>query len=134
MKKFALLFILILSSCVSLTRQEQNKLAELRSYGITVDTPADDWKAPASPAAAAALNLLPGFGDFYLASGEAGDSSFYLYGFLNLLTWPISVLWGIPEGAIDANTINKRELIYFYTYDTAAKETLNRLELERKKL
>lgn len=134
MKKIVLLLILILSSCVSLTRQEQNKLAELRSYGITVDTPADDWKAPANPAAAAALNLLPGFGDFYLASGEAGDSSFYLYGFLNLLTWPISVLWGIPEGAIDANTINKRELIYFYTYDSTAKETLSRLELERKGL
>ena len=95
---------LLLASCTSLTHQERNTLRSLQAQGITVDKPVGNWEAPASPAGAGALNLLPGFGNFYLASGNAGDSGQYLYGFLNLLTWPISILWGIPEAAIDAGT------------------------------
>ena len=60
---------------------------------------------------------MPGIGNFYLASGNAGQSEHYLYGTLNLLTWPISILWGVPEGVVDANRINERELIYFYNFD-----------------
>ena len=44
--------------------------------------------------------------------------------FLNLLTWPISVVWGIPEAAVDANRINERELIYYYTFNPAGQEAL----------
>lgn len=47
-----------------------------------------------------------------------------LYGFLNLLTWPISVVWGIPQAAVDAGRINERELIYYYTFDEGGKEAL----------
>ncbi len=115
---------LLLASCTSLTHQERNTLRSLQAQGITVDKPVGNWEAPASPAGAGALNLLPGFGNFYLASGNAGDSGQYLYGFLNLLTWPISILWGIPEAAIDAGTINERELIYFYTFDESGKIAL----------
>lgn len=115
---------LLLASCTSLTHQERNTLRSLQAQGITVDKPVGNWEAPASPAGAGALNLLPGFGNFYLASGNAGDSGQYLYGFLNLLTWPVSVLWGIPEAAIDAGTINERELIYFYTFDESGKIAL----------
>ncbi len=123
MKKIILAFCL-LSACTSLTRHEQTELQKLKSQGITVDTPKGDWERPANPAAAGALNLLPGFGNFYLASGNAGQSEHYLYGFLNLLTWPISIIWGIPEAAIDANNINKRELVYFYNYDEVGKGVL----------
>ena len=70
------------------------------------------------------MNILPGFGNFYLAVGNGGDSSYYLYGALNLLFWPISVLWGIPEATIDANRINERELIYYYTFEEGGKEAL----------
>lgn len=115
---------LLLASCTSLTHQERNTLRSLQAQGITVDKPVGNWEAPASPAGAGALNLLPGFGNFYLAAGNAGDSGQYLYGFLNLLTWPISILWGIPEAAIDAGTINERELIYFYTFDESGKIAL----------
>ena len=119
MKNFytLILVLAILNACTTLTRQEQNTLRSLKSQGITVDKTAGDWERPANPAGAGALNLLPGFGNFYLASGNGGDSSHYLYGFLNLLSWPISIIWGIPEAAIDANRINERELIYYYTYD-----------------
>ena len=115
---------LLLASCTSLTHQERNTLRSLQAQGITVDKPVGNWEAPASPAETGALNLLPGFGNFYLAAGNAGDSGQYLYGFLNLLTWPISILWGIPEAAIDAGTINERELIYFYTFDESGKIAL----------
>ena len=58
------------------------------------------------------------------------EKSHYLYGFLNLLTWPLSIIWGIPEAAIDANTINERELVYFYTYDESGKQSLRNRGLE----
>lgn len=132
MKKIAILstFCLALSACTSLSYHEQNALRSLNANGISVDKPAGEWKRPANPAGAGALNLLPGVGNFYLASGNGGDGSHYLYGFLNLLTWPISVVWGIPEAAIDAGTINERELVYYYTFDESGKEALKVRGLE----
>jgi hypothetical protein len=94
----------------------------LKGQGVTVDRPAGSWERPANPAGAGALNLLPGFGNFYLASGNGGDSSHYLYGTINLLFWPISILWGVPEAAIDANNINEREMLYYYKYDAQGKK------------
>lgn len=116
-KLLTLLTVLLLSGCCSLTHQEQRQLRELKAKGITVERSQADWEAPASPLAAGLWGILPGGGNFYLAGGEGGDSSQYLYGFLNLLTWPLSVLWEIPQSVIDAGTINKRELIYYYTYE-----------------
>ena len=115
---------LMLSNCTSLTRQEQTELHLLKGQGVTVDRPVGSWERPASPAGAGALNLLPGFGNFYLASGNGGDSSHYLYGAVNLLLWPVSILWGIPEAAVDAGKINEREMLYYYKYDTLGKKEL----------
>ncbi|MCM1324431.1 MAG: hypothetical protein NC218_09910 [Acetobacter sp.] len=128
MKKLILMLALCItiSGCTSLSMTERNTIQSLKSKGITVDKPAGNWERPASPAGAGALNILPGFGNFYLASGNGGDGGHYLYGFLNLLTWPLSVVWGIPEAAIDAGTINERELIYYYTYNEAGKQALKR--------
>ena len=115
---------LLLSGCVSLTHQENNTLRSLRAQGITTEKPVGNWEKPASAAGAGLLNLLPGGGNFYLASGNGADNGQMLYGFLNLLTWPISVVWGIPQAAVDAGRINERELIYYYTFDEGGKEAL----------
>lgn len=116
-QKLSILAVCLLCGCTSLTYHEQRSLRELKAQGITVETPKSEWERPANPLAAGALNLLPGVGNFYLASGNAGQSEHYMYGFLNLLTWPFSVIWGIPEAAIDANNINKRDFIYYNTYE-----------------
>lgn len=113
---------LLLSACQSLTYQEQRQLSELQYKGISVDRPLGDWEKPASPMKAGLLNILPGVGNFYLGNGRAAQSEQNLYGFLNLLTWPISILWGIPAAAIDADTVNKRDLLMYYQYDERGKE------------
>ena len=114
----------LLCGCTNLTRQEEMHLRQLQSHGITVDRPVGSYEKPASVPVAATLNILPGFGNFYLGSGEAAESSHWLYGFLNLLMWPISPVWSIAEAGIDANTINKRELLYYYQYDKQGKKEL----------
>ncbi|HCU59148.1 MAG TPA: hypothetical protein DIC64_04115 [Alphaproteobacteria bacterium] len=126
MKKLSLLFILCLAACTSLTKAEQDQLHLLKSYGITVDKPIGQYEKPAKPAAAGLLNLLPGFGNFYLAAGNGAESNHWLYGAGNLLFWPISILWGVPEAVVDANNINKRELIYYYQYNPIGKQELQR--------
>ena len=115
-KYFIMLLVSAVCCCTTLTHQERDQLYQLKSQGITVDR-AGDFEPPANPGVAGVLNILPGFGNFYLAAGNGAESSHWLYGFLNLLFWPISVVWAIPEAAIDANTINERELIYHYKYD-----------------
>ena len=105
-----------LLGCTSLSSTEKAKIRELEAQGIRV--PHETVK---HPVVAGALNVLPGFGNFYLAAGtDEGDH--WLYGLLNLLTWPASVIWAIPEGAIDATNINKRETVYYYTYGAGKSE------------
>ncbi len=126
MKKIILTFIClgVLSGCTSLTRQEEMQLQYLKAHGITVDKPIGHFEKPASVAGAGALNILPGFGNFYLGSGNAAESNHWLYGFLNLLCWPMSIVWSVPEAAIDANNINKREMLYYYKYDNIGQTDL----------
>lgn len=125
MKKIlTLLCVISLVGCTSLTRQEELQLQQLKHQGVTVDRPVGNYEKPASVGVAGALNLLPGFGNFYLGTGNAAESSHWLYGFLNLLTWPLSIIWGVPEAAIDAGTINEREMLYYYQYNKYGKQEL----------
>jgi len=124
MKKTVIFCIAFLTACTNLTRAEQDQLQLLKSYGITVDRPVGNYEKPANPAAAGLLNLLPGIGNFYLASGNGADSTHWLYGAGNLLFWPLSVLWGVPEAVVDANNINKRELLYYYQYDGRGRQEI----------
>lgn len=112
--------------CNSLTTYEKQTLTELRGYGK--EPPSG---TPTMPAVAGVLNILPGFGNFYLAiagheSGQAG------YGLLNLLFWPWSVVWGIPEAVIDSININEKEFIAFYTYNPVGRQELENLRAELK--
>lgn len=131
MKKILLsiISIAVLVGCTTLTRQETMQLRELQAQGVTVERPIGNYEKPASPVAAGALNLLPGIGNFYLGLGNAAESSHVLYGFLNLLTWPMSIIWSVPEAAIDANNINKREMLYYYTYDANGKQELKNAKI-----
>lgn len=131
MKKVScmLLSVALLGACTHLTKQEQDNLHHLKAQGVTVDRPVGNYETPASPAAAGLLNILPGFGNFYLACGNGADSTHWLYGTLNLLLWPISVVWGVPEAVVDANRINEREMIYYYQYDKHGKEELQKANI-----
>lgn len=108
-----------------MSRSDKERYRELQGLGIK----ATDQQVK-SPGAAGALNLLPGCGNFYLAVGT-DESDQWLYGFLNLLTWPISPIWAIPEGAIDAGTINKKEVVYYYTFDPRGQKELKALKASR---
>lgn len=115
MKKIMLLCsCLLIFGCANLSGYEYNQYRKLEMKGISVDNPQSNWYPPASPLAAGLWGILPGGGDFYLAGGEAGDSGLWLPGFLNLLVWPFSIIWEIPQSVIDANNINKRDLVTYY--------------------
>ena len=131
MKKlmFFVIGLTILSGCTTLNRQEREQIKELQEQGVTVDRPVGNYEKPASGVTAAALNLLPGIGNFYLGSGNAAESSHIVYGVLNLLTWPLSVLWAVPEAAIDADNINKREMLYYYKYNKQGREALRKSQV-----
>jgi hypothetical protein len=120
MKKLTILFMFLIVSCSSLTRYEKEELAALKyERDITVENPqTNKWEPPKNPVAAACLNLLPGVGNFYLCSD---DNDHCIYGALNLLTWPFSILWAVPDGAISSNTINERDLLLFYKHHPSNK-------------
>lgn len=103
--------LIAVCSCTSMSRIDRAYYRQIRGAGL--DTHVADVK---DPRLAACLNLLPGIGNFYLASGTEA-SEHWVYGTLNLLTWPYSILWGVPEAGIDASTINKQETIYYYRFD-----------------
>ncbi len=126
MKKTLLILTALttLSACTTLTRQENIQLQQLKAHGVTLDKPVGHFETPNSPLAAGLLNILPGVGNFYLAVGNGGDSAHALYGLGNLLLWPISIVWAVPEGTIDAINLNKRELIYYYKYDPYGKQEI----------
>ncbi|MCK0537605.1 hypothetical protein [Alcanivorax quisquiliarum] len=100
-----------LSGCTTLHRSDEIRLRELRAVGIS-----ETEVQVKHPGVAAGLNLLPGFGNFYLGAGT-NEGSQWAYGFLNLLFWPVSIVWAAPAAAIDAGTINKKETAFYYTYD-----------------
>lgn len=117
MKKFLTMALTVwLTGCVSLSYQEKLELMKLQQKGIDATVSANGWDKPASPALAGFLNLFPGFGNFYLGSGDAAEGTQIGYGIANLLLWPLSVVWGIPQAYSDADTINKRNLVFFYQY------------------
>nr|BDT27473.1 hypothetical protein BHI3_09390 [Bacteriovorax sp. HI3] len=87
---FSILLLMTLASCASLNSQQKSELKEWQASNLEVQEK--------SPGTAAALNILPGFGDFY--NGNVG------LGIVNLLFWPASILWAPVGGATGAEEIN----------------------------
>lgn len=104
--------VLCCAGCISLSQAEREELAGLSERGISLDTPPSGFVAPTFPKRAGALNAVLGIGNFYLAETEgASPSLHYSLGIGNLLLWPVSVCWAIPEGYCDARTQNERALL-----------------------
>lgn len=94
--------------CIHLTDAERRTLDECEQRGVSIPR-----ETVAEPALAGILNLAPGVGNFYLA-GASGVASQWGWGTVNFLLWPLSVLWAVPEAAVDASTINRRDTAQYY--------------------
>ncbi|TET33988.1 MAG: hypothetical protein E3J72_15460 [Planctomycetota bacterium] len=106
------LVLLISTGCVTISHMD----AELYKEIVSLRLPLDQGEQ-LSPGLAGCLNILPGFGNFYLAI-NTDYSSQWGYGIINLLLWWVpSMAWGIPQAAIDADTINKINTVAYYRYD-----------------
>lgn len=87
----AAMFIVLTTGCASgLNSVQESELAGYKANNLAVQEK--------SPGAGAALGLLPGGGSFYGRS--------YGYGVVNLLLWPISILWDPVSGYNAAESIN----------------------------
>jgi len=83
--------VLVLSGCASgLNSRQTQEYHALDAQGLLIQEK--------NPTTAALLGLLPGGGSFY--AREPG------YGVLNLLTWPLSMLWDPISGYDGAKVIN----------------------------
>lgn len=91
------------SSCTTLRPREHVEWQQLRRQGVEIEP-------VKSQAAAALLNLLPGIGNAYLAVGTGEQHEWAWFGF-NVLLWPISPVWGIPDGLVSARNINIRQTL-----------------------
>ena len=79
------------------------------------------------------MNVLPFAGNLYLSAGKDGDADQVSYGVLNFfLIYPISILWAVPQAAIDAHTLNKKAFVDYYSFDKAGQRTLDALKNERR--
>ena len=115
---------LMMCRCVSLTYRERNEYNYLVRNDITLSHPVGYFEEPNSVWKAGLLNVRPGVGNFYLAFGDGSDPVQGVYGVINLLFWPFSIVWGAPQAAIDAHTLNKREMLYYYHYDKDGKAAI----------
>jgi len=112
----AALLVALLSGCVQLRSSDRIMLKELRHYGIE-----EQSEGTKSVPLAAALNILPGFGNIYL--NQWGPF------IVNLLVWPYSVVWGVPQAAIDAGNINRIDTVEHYS-SVVGKRQLEKIKAE----
>lgn len=108
MKLMTLTFIFLsCCSCITFTAEENAKIKELQEQGKTCTAK--------SPTKAALFAILPG-GGLYVAGGKDRPSKqqedvIAYVSFANWATWPVSMLWAIPQSYIDAERVNNKELL-----------------------
>ena len=98
-------FLFSITGCASLAGYEKVKYERLQLRLQKCNLPELKSKDPVT---AGALNLLVGLGNAYL-------DQWGLFA-VNLLLWPWSVVWAIPQAAVDAGNINKKETLVHYEY------------------
>ena len=98
------------AGCIALSPEERRQLGRLKEHGYGMESPPPGFEPPVGEWTAAGLNALPGIGNFYLAQKGGGGWQWVL-GAGNLLLWPISPLWAVAEGGIDARTLNERAML-----------------------
>lgn len=98
--------VALFAGCVSISSVQREQIDKIKSNGGL-----NGFEKPKKPFVASALNILPGIGNIYLASGNEGRSEQYLNAVANFFLWPISVLWAVPEGYVDAGRINDLKLL-----------------------
>lgn len=122
-----LMIVLTLGGCVTLSAQDEKTAQELNGYGLK-----QSWTQPKNVFLAGLLNVLPFAGNLYLSAGKDGDSDQVAYGVLNFfLIYPISILWAVPQAAIDAHTLNKKAFVDYYTFDKAGQKELDALKSDK---
>ncbi len=89
-KVFCLMMLASMVSCSSLNSYQKSELKEWQANDIEVQEK--------NPSTAAGLNVILGIGDFY--NGNIG------LGVVNLLTWPVSILWAPIGGSTGAEEVN----------------------------
>ncbi|MFP3848247.1 hypothetical protein [Pseudomonas graminis] len=104
----AALLVLTAGCASGLDRTQEAELAGYRANHLDVQEK--------SPGLAAGLGLLPGGGSFY---GRA-----YGYGVVNLLLWPLSIIWDPVSGYDAAESIN-------YQASKAHVASLKRRDMDR---
>ena len=107
---FAVLMVGVLGvGCTTgLNSMQKQEYMEYQANGVLVEEK--------SPGAAAALGILPGGGSFYTRN--------YGLGVVNLLLWPISILWDPISGHDGAESINYYATKAMISYNMN-KEALN---------
>ncbi|MGB1580313.1 MAG: hypothetical protein ACPHER_02250 [Nevskiales bacterium] len=110
------------SACISLSHEELEFLTELEACGISKTD-----QAIRSPGTAGALAALPGAGNFYLAANTWASWQ-WLAGAANLIFWPLSPVWAVPQTITDANSINMRETAYYYRYNPHGRAHLAKVQ------
>ncbi len=108
------------SGCASVRPESKAILMEARELGLR-SHPVDE----SSPALAATLNILPGIGNIYLASTSEYKGNWGLFA-LNLLLWPASVVWGIPQAGLDAATWNEQASADYYQHNKFGKAEMEK--------
>ncbi len=83
---------LLLTGCSSLTCIEQCEYQKMQAEGVLVEEK--------NPTLAACLGFLPGCGSFYTGN--------YVLGAVDVVTWPVSMLWDPIAGYNEARVINYR--------------------------
>lgn len=115
----SLLAVALLSAgCATIRPEAALTLDKAREAGLPVNV-----VQPVDPLAAALLNLAPGIGNLYLGAKSDKTYNYALFP-LNLITWPFSILWAVPQAGTDAGVVNREANADYYTYDPEGRARL----------